>query len=104
MQTNEWGQLKAGFDWSVENIQCGPMGAKILYRKLPFGKTIGYIPKGPIGSFCQDLWTEIDEESRRKQAIFLKFEPDLWEPATIQLPNQNIFTTIPSNPIQPRRW
>ena len=76
LQTAEWGQLKAGFGWEPVRIISGQAGAQILFRKLPLGFTVAYMPK-PI-SF-DGLWSEIDAICRKKRAIFLKIEPDSWE-------------------------
>ena len=53
---------------------------QILFRKLPLGFTIGYIPKPVISnqSIGDQFWEEIDEMCRRHRAIFLKLEPDSW--------------------------
>ena len=48
----------------------------MLFRKLPLGFTVGYIPKA---NFPSSLWLEIDLISKQNRAIFLKLEPDLWE-------------------------
>lgn len=103
MQTSQWGSLKTAFGWIAETVQCGQAGAQILYRKLPFGKSIGYIPKGPVGTNWNDVWEEIDLVSKKHQAIFLKIEPDLWEPSDPQHFFPRGMDIIPSNPIQPRR-
>ncbi len=45
LQTGEWGELKAAFGWEAVRIIKGEVGAQILFRKLPLGFTVGYIPK-----------------------------------------------------------
>ena len=76
LQTGEWGELKAAFGWKPVRIVSGEAGVQILFRKLPFGFTIGYIPKANPDEF---LWREIDSVCKQNQAIFLKLEPDRWE-------------------------
>ncbi len=76
LQTGEWGELKSAFGWKPIRIVNDNCGAQILYRKLPLGFTIGYIPKANLD---QSLWQEIDEICKQNRAIFLKLEPDLWE-------------------------
>ena len=49
LQSGEWGDLKGDFDWTPERIRVGESGAQILFRRLPLGLTIAYIPKGPVG-------------------------------------------------------
>ena len=80
LQTGEWGELKSRFGWEPVRIVNGEEGVQILFRKLPLGFTIGYIPKPVISnqSISDQLWEEIDEMCRRHRAIFLKLEPDSW--------------------------
>ena len=80
LQTGEWGELKSGFGWEPVRIVNGEEGLQILFRKLPLGFTIGYIPKPVISnqSISDQFWEEIDEMCRRYRAIFLKLEPDSW--------------------------
>jgi len=80
LQTGEWGELKSGFGWEPVRIVNGEEGVQILFRKLPLGFTIGYIPKPVISnqSISDQFWEEIDEMCRRHRAIFLKLEPDSW--------------------------
>ena len=80
LQTGEWGELKSGFGWEPVRIVNGEEGLQILFRKLPLGFTIGYIPKPVISnqSISDQFWEEIDEMCRKHRAIFLKLEPDSW--------------------------
>ena len=90
LQTTAWGELKSTFGWEVFRIAVerdrASMGAQILFRRLPFGLSFAYIPKGPLShthtveshqkAVDQDFWTEVDNLCRRKRAVFLKIEPD----------------------------
>lgn len=76
LQTSTWGQLKSGFGWSVTRVQEGRAGAQILFRKLPLGFTIGYIPKGPVGPWLPDLLPAMDALCRQRGAFVLKIEAD----------------------------
>ena len=76
LQTGEWGELKSSFGWRPVRIVNGSCGVQILFRKLPLGFTIGYIPKVNVDP---SLWSEIDSVCRQHRAIFLKLEPDQWE-------------------------
>ncbi len=117
LQTAEWGELKEGFGWDVVRLVSGPVGVQILFRKLPLGFTVAYIPKpldgGPLtvdrtgpssvhrppsGTF----WPEIDAVCRRKRAIFLKIEPDAWEPPSTLVTLYPFLAISPHN-IQPPR-
>lgn len=103
LQQGAWGDLKAGFGWAVTWVVSGETGAQILFRKLPLGFSIGYIPKGPLGRDARvDFWQEVDRACRKRRCIFLKVEPDGWENGNLPgLAKSHGF--IPSSPIQPRR-
>lgn len=102
LQSAAWGELKADFGWYPIRIQVGTSGAQILFRKLPLGLTVGYMPKGPVGSGWAGLWSEVDEVCRNQHAIFLKVEPNRWEGQSF--PDDEIVPfAIPADPIQPRR-
>ena len=75
LQTGEWGELKRGFGWEPVRIVNENSGVQILFRRLPLGLTVGYIPKA---IFDSSLWIEIDFVCKSHRAIFLKLEPDLW--------------------------
>jgi len=95
LQTTAWGELKSAFGWDVARLQTGShptrqtglIGAQMLFRRLFFGLTLAYIPRGPVGgdegeidgSNWAVLWQEVDALCRRRRAVFLKVEPDLWE-------------------------
>lgn len=76
LQTGEWGELKSAFGWKPVRIVSGDSGVQILFRKLPLGFTVGYIPKA---NFDQSLLPEIDSACKQNRAIFLKLEPDSWD-------------------------
>lgn len=75
LQTGEWGELKSAFGWKPVRIITGNDGVQILFRRLPFGFTIGYIPKANLE---QTLWQETDSVCKQNHAVFLKWEPDIW--------------------------
>ncbi len=83
LQTGEWGELKSAFGWKPVRVISGNVGVQILFRKLPLGFTIGYIPK-PVDSDqlsvnSERFWKEIDSVYRKHNAIFCKLEPDSWD-------------------------
>jgi len=113
LQTGEWGELKSAFGWKPVRIINEKCGVQILFRKLPLGFTVGYIPKLAISfrqsAFSQELWHEIDSVCKKNHAIFLKLEPDLWNdqspetPALSEVEGWNLkLETSPHN-IQPPR-
>ncbi len=80
LQTGEWGELKSAFGWEAIRVVSGTAGAQILFRKLPLGFTIAYLPKPLIDVLgSNSLWPEIDAHCIRKHALFLKIELDQWE-------------------------
>jgi len=79
LQTAAWGQLKSEFGWQAVHVVTGNSGAQILFRKLPLGLNLAYIPKGPLGLEWNVLWSEVDTVCKEKRAVFLKVESDLWE-------------------------
>jgi lipid II:glycine glycyltransferase (peptidoglycan interpeptide bridge formation enzyme) len=81
MQTGEWGELKAAFGWKTVRIIQGQAGVQILFRKLPLGVSIGYIPKPYfMKAYIEEpsFWGEVDLICRKEHAIFCKVEPDQW--------------------------
>lgn len=110
LQTAAWGELKSDFGWDVVRVTFDsggkPAGAQILFRRLPLGLTIAYIPKGPVGQLCSQNWGEMDNLCRQKKSIFLKVEPDRWEEADPEHPGDpglvNGFR-LGLQAIQPRR-
>jgi peptidoglycan pentaglycine glycine transferase (the first glycine) len=82
LQTGEWGELKSGFGWKPVRIVNGEAGVQILFRKLPLGFTIGYIPKAVVSGrysiISEQFLKEIDHVCRMHRAAFYKLEPDLW--------------------------
>ena len=98
LQTGEWGELKAAFGWEPIRLINEKWGVQILFRKLPLGFTIGYIPKA---TFAPALWPEIDAICKQNHAIFLKLEPDLWADQKPETWNLELRTS-PHN-IQPPR-
>lgn len=89
LQTAAWGELKSAFGWTAARLITDDIGMQILFRRLPLGLTIAYIPKGPVynglASTKQDsvnhaeFWADVDSICKTHHAVFLKVEPDAWE-------------------------
>jgi lipid II:glycine glycyltransferase (peptidoglycan interpeptide bridge formation enzyme) len=98
LQTGEWGELKSAFGWKPVRIINENSGVQILFRKLPLGFTVGYIPKLVISNWSVggQFWKEIDDVCRKYHAVFCKLEPDSWEidfslqPSAFSLSKHNI--------------
>jgi peptidoglycan pentaglycine glycine transferase (the first glycine) len=102
LQSPAWGELKTAFDWEAVRVAGDNAAAQVLFRKLPFGMSLAYIPKGPLGEGWSDLWPKIDAICRARKAVFLKVEPDYWEDESEAIQEQ-FSGFIPSKPIQPWR-
>ncbi len=76
LQTSAWGMLKSSFGWRTRWIQTDDAGAQILFRKLPLGFTLAFIPKGPIGEWLPELLPALDQVCKEERAFMLKIEPD----------------------------
>jgi peptidoglycan pentaglycine glycine transferase (the first glycine) len=87
LQSSAWGELKTDFGWQPVRIVVDDIGAQVLFRNLPLGLSLAYIPKGPVGNreSWEKLWPEVDEICRRRRAVFLKLEPDFWQDAADDL-------------------
>lgn len=102
LQMGEWGELKKDFGWKPIRIISGNIGAQILFRKLPLGLTIGYLPKafgGQQSAVGVEFWDEVDLICKKNKAIFLKIEPDIWEDSQLRIANSELQVS-PDN-IQP---
>jgi lipid II:glycine glycyltransferase (peptidoglycan interpeptide bridge formation enzyme) len=90
LQTGEWGELKSEFGWKPIRLIEGNVGAQILFRRLPFGLTVGYIPKGPVcksalSADSATFWRQIDTVCKKNRAVFCKFELDAWDTDEVKL-------------------
>ena len=104
LQTSAWGQFKAQFGWTSAHITGENCGAQVLFRRLPVGYSIAYIPKGPVGKRWEQLFPELDNLCRQHSAIMLVIEPDCWEPSS----EADVFSRLDGffteeHTIQPRR-
>jgi lipid II:glycine glycyltransferase (peptidoglycan interpeptide bridge formation enzyme) len=80
LQTREWGELKSRFGWSAQSVAQSQAGALLLFRRLPFGLTLAYLPRGPVpstGEALALLLPEFDRLARRHRAVGLIVEPDI---------------------------
>ena len=85
------GRIKRDFGWkpvrivstsSTHRIPNNEIGTQILFRRLPLGLTLGYMPKpvfsGQWSVVSDQFWKEVDSICKKNHAIFLKIEPDAW--------------------------
>ncbi len=90
LQMGEWGELKSAFGWEAVRIQRGELGVQVLFRRLPLGFSLAYLPKpvvtGTDWLFERGLWEEIGQACFRRRAVFLKVEPDARDEKVLLLP------------------
>ncbi len=114
LQTGEWGELKSAFGWEPARLVNQGVGAQVLFRRLPLGFTIAYVPKAApevlAGQANMQFWGELDDLCRRRRAILCKIEPDAWEAPPTPMPppplppGATALRQVPSaHSIQPRR-
>jgi peptidoglycan pentaglycine glycine transferase (the first glycine) len=87
LQLSQWGALKTRFGWQAVRLALGQdgelrAGAQLLFRRLPLGRTLAYVPKGPVMDFHDEatatqLWAALHQLARAQRAILLKVEPEL---------------------------
>lgn len=88
LQSGEWGIFKEKMGWKVYRIAVKDngeiiAGAQLLIKPLVLGKSIAYIPRGPIGNWLtpeisQLLLSEICRIAHAEGAIFVKIEPPIY--------------------------
>ena len=87
LQTSRWAQLKSAFGWSADLVVLttpdGEIqgGASLLFRRLPWGQTLAYVPKGPLVDWTdaqktRQLLDAVRHTCRRHRAAILKIEPE----------------------------
>ncbi|MFQ5610515.1 MAG: lipid II:glycine glycyltransferase FemX [Anaerolineae bacterium] len=107
LQSWPWGELKSRFGWGAVRLWVEEAGAaaQVLFRKLPLGLSVAYIPKGPLLDWEKPAAVEAFLQAahsiaRRRRAIFLKIEPDVSDDRAPDLTRYG-FRHAP--PVQPRR-
>lgn len=103
LQASAWGLFKQNYGWYPKYLLTDDVGAQVLFRKLAFGLTFGYIPKGPVGKNWEKIIPEAISLCQKENAFVLYIEPDMWEDnnKSCSLMSQG-FNPSPIS-IQPRR-
>jgi len=111
LQTGEWGRLKAQFEWSVDRVALEEngrivAGAQMLYRPLPWGQTLVYLPKGPLvdwhdQNLVSALLEALATAARKRHAALLKIEPDLID-GSVHVTQLERLGLRPGHDVQPR--
>jgi peptidoglycan pentaglycine glycine transferase (the first glycine) len=128
LQTGEWGELKSAFGWepvrlilpsrtdvpsplAARTVDDG-IGMQILFRRLPLGLSLAYLPKPAFNnqkSASGDrFWEEIDAVCKKHRAVFLKIELDAWSDSPIPTgahfrDKKGVVVRVSSHNIQPPR-
>ena len=108
LQTAAWAELKGAFGWHAETVCTHDLGALVLFRRLPLGLSLAYVPRGPLADWNQPdrlepLVAALDKRCRARNAICLKLEPDLPDqPAFAGTLHALGFQPAPQT-VQPRR-
>lgn len=113
LQTAGWGQLKGRFGWEPRRVAVQAAGqivagAQILFRRLPGGWRLAYVPKGPVVDLARSdlvapLLDALHTMCEAERAFALKIEPDLAEtpPLAQQLTGYGFLAG--GHCVQPRR-
>ena len=88
LQLPEWAEFKSHFGWQSHIFSSLTARAQVLFRSLPAGYSIAYLPKGPLGTNWSSLWPQIDQECRKRKTVFLQVEPDLILPLSDEVQAQ----------------
>lgn len=88
LQHPAWAAFKEAFGWRALRVALAESntfvaGAQVLFRPLPLGLSLAYVPRGPIlrrddPHLLHALVHALDAVCRQRRAIFLKVEPN-WE-------------------------
>jgi len=82
LQSAAWAQIREAQGWHAEFHEFGaPLPvALVLWRSLPAGQCLAYVPRGPIVSQESDLATalaKLGSIARERRALFLKVDPEI---------------------------
>jgi len=82
LQSSAWANLREAQGWRAEFVPMGdPLPvALVLWRALPGGQRIGYVPRGPIVAGPPQLaaaLARLATIARERRAVFLKVDPEI---------------------------
>ncbi len=107
LQSPCWGALKSQFGWTRHEVLLTDrrIPAQILFRSLPAGLKLAYVPKGPPVDWHdphqrQQALRELPLLARRRGVLFLKVEPDALPAASLQTAFREA-GFVPARPVQP---
>ena len=82
LQSAAWAGIREAQGWRAEFLELGaPLPvALVLWRSLPAGRSIAYVPRGPIIGDASELeaaLAKLASIARERNAIFLKVDPEI---------------------------
>jgi len=82
LQSAAWARIREAQGWRAEFHQFGaPLPvALVLWRSLPAGQSLAYVPRGPIVGGESELdvaLAELAALARERRALFLKIDPEI---------------------------
>ena len=83
LQSAAWAKIREAQGWRPEFHQLGAPAlpvALVLWRSLPAGQSLAYVPRGPIAgdaSQLQESLAKLAALARERGAIFLKVDPEI---------------------------
>ena len=111
LQSSRWAELKCRFGWQADRVALmanGQIvaGGQVLVRRLPWGQTLAYVPKGPLVDWrkppqVRSLMEGLRQVALAHKAALLKLEPDLPDSPLLDLQLQS-YGLRRGHPVQPR--
>ena len=82
LQSEAWARIREAAGWRAEFLRFGePLPvALVLWRSLPLGHRLAYVPRGPIHATVAQLQTALVALAllaRERGAVFLKVDPEI---------------------------
>lgn len=81
LQSSAWARIRESQGWRAEFLRLGdPLPvALVLWRTLPLGRRLAYVPRGPIGddATLAPALEALARHARESGALFLKVDPEL---------------------------
>jgi lipid II:glycine glycyltransferase (peptidoglycan interpeptide bridge formation enzyme) len=83
LQSAAWAKIREAQGWRPEFLQLGAPAlpvALVLWRSLPAGQSLAYVPRGPIAADRPQLESALAKLAalaRERGAIFLKVDPEI---------------------------
>src|SRR2546428_6529758 len=84
LHATAWAEFRAAQGWQPEFVRFGGAlpCALVLWRTLPAGRALGYVPRGPIaaprdGAGLRAALSGLAARAREGRAVFVKVDPEL---------------------------